>query len=140
VQAQILHQLNNLRHDQGTAILLITHDFGVVAQMADDVSVLYGGRIVETGDVEEMHDRPYHPYTHALLATLPRLHETRTQLHAIPGQPPELAAAPEHCPFIPRCQKALTVCKESPAPELETTHESHHRVACYNPIWQEQPV
>lgn len=136
IQAQILHQLNTLRHERGTAILLITHDFGVVAQMADEVAVLYGGRIVERGDVEEMHDRPWHPYTHALLATLPRLHETRGHLHAIPGNPPELSAAPEHCPFIPRCPKVMTICRESPAPELETRNGSAHRVACYNPIWQ----
>ena len=136
VQAQILHQLNTLRKDRGTAILLITHDFGVVAQMADEVAVLYGGRIVETGDVEEMHDRPWHPYTHALLATLPRLHETRGHLHAIPGNPPELAAAPEHCPFIPRCPKVMTVCRESPAPLLEKRNGTAHQVACYNPIWQ----
>ena len=136
VQAQILHQLNQLRHDRGTAILLITHDFGVVAQMADEVAVLYGGRIVETGGVEEMHDRPWHPYTHALLATLPRLHQTREQLHAIPGTPPELSAAPEHCPFIPRCPKALSICREAPTPELERRNGASHLVACYNPVWQ----
>ncbi len=138
VQAQILHQLNTLRHERGTAILLITHDFGVVAQMADEVAVLYGGRVVETGDVEEMHDRPWHPYTHALLATLPRLHETRGHLLAIPGNPPELSAAPEHCPFIPRCPKVMNVCRESPAPELETRNGTAHQVACYNPIWQRE--
>jgi oligopeptide/dipeptide ABC transporter ATP-binding protein len=136
VQAQILHQLNRLREDRGTAILLITHNFGVVAQMADDVAVLYGGRIVETGDVEEMHDRPYHPYTHALLATLPRLNETRGQLHAIPGVPPELSSAPEHCPFMPRCPKVMTVCREDPAPSLERKNGTAHEVACYNPVWQ----
>ena len=136
IQAQILHQLNTLRNERGTAILLITHDFGVVAQMADDVAVLYGGRVVETGDVEEMHDRPWHPYTHALLATLPRLHETRGHLHAIPGNPPELTAPPEHCPFIPRCPKVMTICRESPAPELVTRNGTAHMVACYNPIWQ----
>ncbi|MGH2626276.1 MAG: ABC transporter ATP-binding protein, partial [Anaerolineales bacterium] len=139
VQAQILHQLNRLREDRGTAILLITHNFGVVAQMADDVAVLYGGRIVETGDVEEMHDRPYHPYTHALLATLPRLNETRGQLHAIPGNPPELSEAPEHCPFIPRCPKALSACRESAPPGLERRNGSAHLVACYNPVWQADP-
>ncbi|HSE46609.1 MAG TPA: oligopeptide/dipeptide ABC transporter ATP-binding protein, partial [Gemmatimonadales bacterium] len=90
----------------------------------------------ETGDVEEMHDRPLHPYTHALLATLPRLNETRGHLHAIPGHPPELAEAPEHCPFIPRCAKALTICRESAAPELERRDGSNHPVACYNPVWQ----
>ncbi len=136
VQAQILYQLNRLRQDRGTAILLITHNFGVVAQMADDVAVLYGGRIVETGDVEEMHDRPYHPYTHALLDTLPRLDETRGQLRAIPGTPPELSGPPEHCPFMARCPKVMTVCREDPAPPLDERNGSAHAVACYNPVWQ----
>jgi peptide/nickel transport system ATP-binding protein len=136
VQAQILHQLNRLREDRGTAILLITHNFGVVAQIADEVAVMYGGRVVESGDVEEMHDRPFHPYTHALLATLPRLDEAGRQLRAIPGNPPELTSAPEHCPFIPRCPKVMNECRESPAPVLTQRNGAAHLVACYNPVWQ----
>jgi oligopeptide/dipeptide ABC transporter ATP-binding protein len=136
VQAQILHQINRLREDRGTAILLITHNFGVVAQMADEVAVLYGGRVVEEGGVIDMHDRPYHPYTHALLDTLPRLDEAGRQLRSIPGSPPELAAAPEHCPFIPRCPKVMNECRESPAPALVQHNGVGHLVACYNPVWQ----
>ncbi|MEX0783112.1 MAG: ABC transporter ATP-binding protein [Dehalococcoidia bacterium] len=136
VQAQILHQLNRLREARGTAILLITHNFGVVAQMADEVAVLYGGRVVEEADVEEMHDRPYHPYTHALIDTLPRLDEAGRQLRSIPGNPPELSEAPEHCPFIPRCPKVMNECRESVAPSLSQRNGTNHLVACYNPVWQ----
>ncbi|MCC6382364.1 MAG: ABC transporter ATP-binding protein [Dehalococcoidia bacterium] len=134
IQAQILYQLNRLREAQGTAILLITHDFGVVAQMADDVAVMYAGRVIETGGVQEMLERPLHPYTHALLGTLPRLDGQGGPLRAIPGQPPEMVVPAEHCPFIPRCGKVLTACRESPPPPLEEQHG--HPVACYNPIWQ----
>ena len=136
VQAQILYQLDQLRRQRGTAILLITHAFGVVAQIADEVGVMYGGRMVETGPVDTMMKAPLHPYTHALLATLPRLHEIQEHLRAIPGQPPELTAPAEHCPFIPRCSKVLNVCRTEPPPPL-TAGESHsHPVACYNPVWQ----
>jgi oligopeptide/dipeptide ABC transporter ATP-binding protein len=136
VQAQILHQLDMLRKTKGTAILLITHDFGVVAQMADDVAVMYAGRIIEQGDVHDMLERPLHPYTHALLATLPRLDAPRSTLHAIPGHPPDLSRPADHCAFIPRCPKALSICRTSPPPDLELTAHATHPVACYNPIWQ----
>ncbi len=121
VQAQIFYQLDRLRESRGTSILLITHDFGVVAQ---------------TGNVVEMMKSPLHPYTHALLGTLPRIHEAQQQLTAIPGSPPELAAPAEHCAFAPRCLKAMNVCRSEPPPAL-TAGESHgHPVACYNPVWQ----
>jgi len=136
VQAQILHQLDHLRRTRGTAIMLITHDFGVVAQMADAVAVMYAGRIIEQGDVDEMLGRPQHPYTHALLATLPRLDDTRGQLHAIPGNPPEMVEPAEHCPFIPRCSKVMNVCRQNPPPPLEENENATHPVACYNPVWQ----
>ncbi len=136
VQAQILHQLSRLRDERGTAILLVTHSFGVVAQIADDVAVMYAGRIVENGGVREMLKEPLHPYTHALLATLPRLDGANEHLRAIPGTPPELTAQAEHCPFIPRCPKALTECRTSPPPPLLTGGRAEHPVACYNPVWQ----
>jgi oligopeptide/dipeptide ABC transporter ATP-binding protein len=136
VQAQILHQLERLRQERGTAILLVTHSFGVVAQIADDVAVMYGGRIVENGDVREMLKEPLHPYTHALLATLPRLDGANEHLRAIPGAPPELTAAAEHCPFIPRCPKALSACRTQAPPILEIGERATHPVACYNPVWQ----
>jgi len=135
VQAQILYQLNVLRETRGTSILLITHDFGVVAQVADDVAVMYAGRIVESGSAMEMLKRPLHPYTHALLATLPRLDGDR-HLAAIPGTPPELSEPAEHCPFISRCQKVMSVCRAEPPPPLMAGESNTHPVACYNPIWQ----
>lgn len=136
IQAQILYQLNILRQERGTSILLITHDFGVVSQMADDVAVLYAGRVVETGSVSEMLRAPLHPYTHALLATRPRVDAHREHLQAIPGNPPEVAEPAEHCPFIARCVKVMNVCRREPAPELQAGDGLSHPVACYNPIWQ----
>ncbi|MBI2766206.1 MAG: ABC transporter ATP-binding protein [Chloroflexi bacterium] len=136
IQAQILYQLDQLRHSRGTAILLITHDFGVVAQIADEVAVMYAGRVIETGASAEMLTRPLHPYSHALLGTLPRLDRDNGPLRAIPGTPPEMTAPPERCPFIPRCGKALNVCRAEPAPDLRQPERANHRVACYNPIWQ----
>ena len=136
IQAQILHQLDQLRKERGTAILLITHDFGVVAQMADDVAVMYAGRVVETGNVREMMKSPLHPYTHALLATLPRVDGAHEHLRQIPGHPPETPAPAERCPFIPRCSKVMNVCRQEGAPELAQPEGATHEVACYNPIWQ----
>ena len=136
IQAQILYQLDQLRHERGTSILLITHDFGVVAQLADDVAVMYGGRIVEHGDVMAMMKAPLHPYTHALLGTLPRVDGVHTHLKVIPGQAAELSAPSEHCPFVPRCTKVLSVCRAEPPPELAQDAQRRHPVACFNPVWQ----
>ena len=136
VQAQILHQLNELRHRRGTTILLITHNFGVVAQMADDVAVMYAGHAVEAGEAISVLKRPLHPYSHALLAALPRMDQQREQLHAIPGHAPDLAAPAEHCPFLPRCNKVTNACRQGPAPTLTVMEGIADReLACYNPIW-----
>lgn len=136
VQAQILHQLDQLRRERGTAILLITHDFGVVAQMADEVAVMYAGRVVESGPVREMLKTPLHPYTHALLGTLPRVDGQHDHLRQIPGHPPVMTAPAERCPFLPRCQKVVNVCRSEPAPALIRPEGATHEVACYNPVWQ----
>ena len=136
VQAQILHQLDQLRRERGTAILLITHDFGVVAQMADEVAVMYAGRVVERGGVREMLKTPLHPYTHALLETLPRVDGRHGHLRQIPGHPPEMTDRAEHCPFIPRCSKVMNVCRSAEAPALNRPEGGTHDVACYNPVWQ----
>ena len=136
VQAQILHQLDQLRKERGTAILLITHDFGVVAQMADQVAVMYAGRVVESGNVRDMLKSPLHPYTHALLGTLPRVDGAHDHLRQIPGHPPEMTAVAEHCPFIPRCSKVMNVCRQEGPPPLVQPEGGTHEVACYNPIWQ----
>jgi peptide/nickel transport system ATP-binding protein len=134
VQAQILNELDMLRRTRNTAILLITHDFGVVAQTADRVAVMYGGTLVEQGDVQTVFAQPRHPYTWALLNTLPRLDGRRGQLHAIPGTPPNLLNLTENCAFSPRCAKALNRCRQEVAPPLEAI-DADHLVACYNPIF-----
>ena len=137
VQAQILSELNDLRRTRGTAILLITHDLGVVAQMADEVAVMYGGSFVEVGNVHQIYSRPRHPYTAALLSTLPRLDGRGGPLQAIPGSPPDMAELPEECPFLPRCSKATSQCRTQPAPALLPVDESGQLAACYNPVFQD---
>lgn len=136
VQAQILSELNTLRNERGTAILLITHDLGVVAQMADAVAVMYAGSVVESGDVETIFRRPRHPYTWALLSTLPRLDERRAHLQAIPGAPPSLLNLPGACAFAPRCSKALNRCRQEAAPPLVELAPGQF-AACYNPVFQD---
>ena len=137
VQAQILHDLDMLRQTRGTAILLITHDLGVVAQMADEVAVMYAGGFIEVGDVAQIYRAPRHPYTWSLLSTLPRLDRRREQLHAIPGAPPNLAELPDECPFLPRCAKATNRCRVEVAPALLPVGHAGQRAACYNPVFQE---
>jgi len=136
IQAQILYQLDQLRRERGTAILLITHDFGVVAQMADEVAVMYAGRVVERGSVREMLKFPLHPYSHALLATLPRVDGAHEHLRQIPGHPPTMHEPAEHCPFIPRCSKVMNACRQEGPPRLYQPENGTHEVACYNPVWQ----
>ena len=136
VQAAILRELRRLQEDSGVSIILITHDFGVVAQMADDVAVMYAGRIVESGKTKDIFKRPRHPYTWGLLSTLPRLDSTQGPLPSIRGTPPDLSQLPEQCAFLPRCPKAVIACREEPAPPLEEV-EPGHWAACFNPVHQE---
>jgi oligopeptide/dipeptide ABC transporter ATP-binding protein len=135
VQAGILRELQRLRERNGTSILLITHDFGVVAQVADRVAVMYAGSVVEEGDVATVLGKPRHPYTHALLSTLPRLDNPREVLPSIKGAPPALEGSPEHCSFLPRCIKAVTACRTEDVPPLTNVNGSSQRVACYNPVY-----
>jgi len=137
VQAQILEELRRLR-DQGVAIILITHDFGVIAQMADRVAVMYAGRIAEQGEVHTLFQRPRHPYTWALLASLPRLHEDVGRLRQVSGRPPDMTKLPEQCAFVPRCPKALTDCRTLRTPPLSEIEPGHY-VACYNPMYHADP-
>lgn len=136
VQAGILNELERLRREQGVSILLITHDLGVVAQMADEVAVMYAGRIAEHGTASDVFRRPRHPYTSALLATLPRLDQVGP-LEAIRGSPPNLAELPEECAFLPRCRKAVSACRTEPSPPL-TELAPAHRAACYNPVYHQE--
>ena len=136
VQASILHELDGLRSGLGAAILLITHDLGVVARMADHVAVMYAGRIIESGLAAEIFEQPRHPYTAALLAALPRHDDPgKSELRSIKGAPPDLADLSGHCAFLPRCTKAITTCRTDPWPPLDGARDGH-RVACYNPVYQ----
>ena len=117
IQAQILELIAELRHSLGTAVVLITHDLGVVAGSTDRVAVMYAGRIVETGPTAAVFAHPQHPYTRGLLASTPRIDTPLgSRLEAIPGLPPDLAHLPAGCPFHPRCSQAVDRCRtEYPA-------------------------
>jgi len=125
VQAQVLHLLKELTRETNAALVLITHDLGVVARYADRVNVMYAGRIVESGTAREIYNHPRHPYTVGLMNSMPRLDEDkRESLEPILGQPPDLAALPPGCPFRPRCHYAVERCA-SERPELEGGSDGH---------------
>jgi oligopeptide/dipeptide ABC transporter ATP-binding protein len=128
VQGEILDLLRDLRARLGLALLLITHDLGVVAEMADRVAVMYGGRIVEEGPVADVFRSPAHPYTRGLLACLPGVHEGR-RLTAIPGTVPSLGQFPPGCAFAPRCGDRLAVCDLTPP--AVTSLDGERAVRCY---------
>ncbi len=129
IQAQILELLEDLRRRVGTAILLITHDLAVVAEVADRVCVMYAGQIIEQAAVRDLFERPLHPYTQGLLASVPRIDQPEKSLKGIGGYVPDLIAPPSGCRFHPRCPHAMPVCKVNKPP---TTDEgAEHTVACY---------
>ena len=126
IQAQIMELLKELRDKDGTSIILITHDFGVVAGFADKIVVMYAGKIVERGDRQEIFYHPQHPYTWALLGAVPRLDwENKQTLRTIRGTPPDLVAPPKGCPFARRCELCMNVCLEEMPPEKVFTQGSH---------------
>jgi oligopeptide transport system ATP-binding protein len=115
VQAQILELINGVCSDFGTAVIIITHDLGVVAGMTDRVVVMYAGKVMETAPTDEIFANPRHPYTLGLLASVPRLDEERhSQLKTIEGAPPDLIKPPSGCPFMPRCAFARSICRTMP--------------------------
>ena len=116
IQAQILDLLKDLRRDFGLAIIFVTHDLGVVADLCDRVLVMYAGQIVEQAEVNDLFDAPAHPYSRALLAAMPRLSEPGKELFAIPGTVPSIDAMPEGCRFHPRCELAVDACRAGPPP------------------------
>jgi len=128
IQADILALLRDLRERHGMAVLLITHDLGVVAEQADDVAIMYAGRIVEQAPVAEIFARPRHPYTQALLRSMPRLGHHVDRLAQIPGHVPDLAKLPAGCAFRERCPIAVDACGAAPPPLEEKA--PGHRAAC----------
>ena len=126
VQAQLLEVINNLRTQFGTAVIIITHNLGVVARYADSVNVMYAGRLMETGPTDAIYNSPRHPYTVGLIASVPRLDLPRKRdLSVIDGLPPNLAKLPKTmCPFSPRCKLAVAKCREQ-RPELEVVGKDH---------------
>ena len=130
-QAQILALMKRLQEEFGSAIIIITHDLGVVAETADDIVVMYAARVQEHGPVGELFARPNHPYTWGLLGSLPRLDLDVERLVQIPGQPPSLLQPPRGCRFHPRCPYVMDVCKQV-EPELAQVPGDHaHRVRCH---------
>ena len=135
IQAQILDLIRALSSEFHTAVMMITHDLGVVAGIADRVVVMYAGRMAEIGTVQDIFERPRHPYTHSLLESIPRLDRGRGQrLKPIPGSPPDLINQPPGCPFVPRCANALPVCRAEMPPLGQVGDVADHMAACWNPM------
>ena len=132
VQAQIVALLRQLQHDHGTSIIMVTHDLGLVAGLSDQVMVMYGGRVMEHAQADDIFYNTRHPYTRALLESVPRLEHADDALVAIPGMPPSLRNMPAGCPFAPRCAKADSACQR-PAPlQLVTLASADHLCACHH--------
>jgi peptide/nickel transport system ATP-binding protein len=131
-QAQILDLMKRLQDEFGSAIIMITHDLGVVAEVADDVVVMYAARVQEEGEVRNLFKRPNHPYTWGLLGSLPRLNQDVERLVQISGQPPSLLFPPKGCRFHPRCTYVMPICSQT-EPELADVPDAigHHRVRCH---------
>ena len=129
VQAQILVLLKSLQHDFGMAMILITHDLALVAEMCDTIAILYGGQVVEQGPASRIFHNPKHPYTIGLLKAVPNLEGKKQKLLSIPGSPPDLIHPPDACRFAPRCQYATDKCRAE-APPLETV-EPDHQSRCW---------
>ena len=134
VQAQILALLRDLQRDFGTAIVLITHDLGVVAGICDRVMVMYGGRTMEYADSNDIYYRPSHPYTIGLLGALPRLDVDAATLVSIPGNPPNMNALPKGCPFSPRCLNAAERCATDLPALAPAAHNAGVLRACHRPL------
>lgn len=128
IQAQILKLMRDLKEKMGTSIILITHDLGVVAEMADDIAVMYAGEIVEQGAAKEIFESPMHPYTQGLMKSIPRLDIDQDRLYTIRGTVPDLSAMPKGCRFCDRCDYAAERCRQE-KPELQ--HSGGHFVRCF---------
>jgi peptide/nickel transport system ATP-binding protein len=119
VQAQIINVLKRLKKEHGMTIILITHDLGIISEIADKIAVMYAGQIVEIGKASEIYENPKHPYTQALISAILKLHDNNKQIEFIKGNPPDLTRPPAGCRFYERCPHAMGICKEDP-PEIVT--------------------
>jgi oligopeptide/dipeptide ABC transporter ATP-binding protein len=129
IQAQYLKLLRDLQQESGMSMIFITHDFGIVAKMCDRVAVMYAGKIVEVGSVRDIFNKPSHPYTEALLASVPKMEEDVDRLYAIEGQPPLLHDLPVGCSFADRCPYVMDRCREEYPPEFPV--DEGHYSACW---------
>ncbi len=118
MQAQILGLIKQLQRQQGITMMVITHDFGVVAELCDQVMVLYGGQVMEYGQVSTVLQQPKHPYTQGLLASMPTLKKSGQQLYSMPGDPPDPVDLPRGCPFEPRCSKRIIECRSTKSEQV----------------------
>jgi len=130
-QAQILELMDRLQREFGSAIIMITHDLGVIAEIADEVVVMYAARVAEKGTVEQLFTRPHHPYTWGLLGSLPRLDADTERLVQIQGQPPSLLNPPRGCRFNPRCPYVMNICKQKEPDLRPISDEGEHLQACH---------
>ncbi|HKL69078.1 ABC transporter ATP-binding protein [Salibaculum sp.] len=137
VQAQIVALLKRLCRDRGVAVMLVTHDMGVIAEAADRVAVMYAGRLAELGPVREVLTNARHPYTAGLMASTPLASQGRKRLRQIPGSMPRLGALPSGCAFHPRCEFAQEQCRNEPGPTLD---RCDGRAACWFPLTTDQKV
>jgi oligopeptide/dipeptide ABC transporter ATP-binding protein len=131
IQAQYLRLLRDIQQETNLALIFITHDFGIVAKMCDRVVVMYAGRHVESGPVRDIFNKPSHPYTQALLRSVPSMKEDVERLYSIEGQPPALWDLPEGCRFAPRCPHAHDRCSAYPPTFTVDRNGSAHTAACW---------
>ncbi|MEO8608096.1 MAG: ABC transporter ATP-binding protein [Chloroflexota bacterium] len=131
IQAQILELLKRLQEQLGLSVILVTHDLGVVAELCDDVLVMYGGKVAEYGSVDTIFNHPLHPYTHRLLEAFPDVNAPNISLASIPGHPPPLNDLPPGCRFEPRCHRRTDICATLPPPLSQL--EPDHYAACHHP-------
>jgi oligopeptide/dipeptide ABC transporter ATP-binding protein len=129
IQAQVLNLLKEIQLALGLAIVIVTHDLGVVAEVCDSVVVMYGGRVAEYGPADLIYNQPQHPYTQRLLASFPDLNRAHASLASIPGSPPRLTDLPSGCRFHPRCQEKIDVCSHVGPPLVQTS--TGHFAACH---------
>jgi peptide/nickel transport system ATP-binding protein len=125
IQAQILELLKSIQRELGLAVVLVTHDLGVVAEICDSVVIMYGGKVAEYGSSDRIYNSPQHPYTQRLLEAFPDLNQPGDSLASIPGYPPRLNALPPGCRFEPRCHKRIDICATTPPKLIEVSGDQN---------------